>query len=74
MNKSVDEQIGAKVGELREQASMSIDTVAQACGLTSKEYTDSEAGVRRFSIPELFELCNVFGVSLSDIFGDRPSR
>ena len=65
----MDEKIGARVRELRRQASMNVTDAAMICGLSHNQYLDSESGKRRFSSHELFKLCDRLDTTLTDILG-----
>ena len=65
-----DKEIGARIRQLREQASISVSDAARICELELSEYQDGEAGTRSFSSRELFKICGELRVSLSDIFAE----
>ena len=68
----MDKSVGAKVRELRLQASMSAVDAARICGLELKEYLDGEAGARRLSARELYKLCRELQVPMTNFFDDLP--
>jgi transcriptional regulator with XRE-family HTH domain len=68
MSESIDAIIGSKVRELRDRASILQSDAARACDLSLSDYRSSEAGIRRFSTRELFQLSGELNASLADIF------
>lgn len=68
MQNKIDKQIGNRVRHIREKEGIVVDDAAFACQLEVQEYLDSESGLRRFSVLELANLCDLLDATFTEIF------
>lgn len=68
MQNTVDIQIGKRIANHRQLGSISLQSAAARCGLSTEDYLAGEQGQRRFQAGELFELATYFNVRFSTFF------
>lgn len=69
MVNTADNQIGERIQRYRLAASLDAQDVADACGLSLKDYEAGEAGERSFAAAELLNIGQKVGFRLTDILG-----
>jgi transcriptional regulator with XRE-family HTH domain len=61
-------KVGARLRELREGKTMSMDDVAAECGINKKQIYLIEKGKNNITISTLEVLANTFGITLAELF------
>lgn len=68
---NLDEFIRKRIKELRQNADLSINSLAYKCGISQSYLRDIELGNKRtISVEKLFYICAELNISLSDFFNE----
>ena len=66
-------QIGERLKGLRESLDLSVQEMAETCGVTGGEYLKMEAGENDLSVSRLYKLSQKYGIALDALmFGEEP--
>ena len=66
-------QIGERLKGLRESLDVSVQEMAETCGVTEEKYLKMEGGESDLAVSRLYKLSRKYGVSLDVLmFGEEP--
>ena len=66
-------QIGERLKGLRESLDLSVEEMAETCGVTEEKYLKMEAGENDLSVSRLYKLSQKYGIALDALmFGEEP--
>ena len=66
-------QIGERLKGLRESLDLSVQEMAETCGVTEENYLKMEAGENDLSVSRLYKLSQKYGIALDALmFGEEP--
>jgi DNA-binding XRE family transcriptional regulator len=65
--------VGRRMRELRNQAGLTQEAVAEAAGLTRQFYLAVEAGQRTLSLDHVFAIADALGAGPRDFFANLPA-
>ena len=66
-------QIGERLKGLRESLDLSVQEMAETCGVTEEKYLKMEAGENDLSVSRLYKLSQKYGIALDALmFGEEP--
>ena len=72
MNEEI-KQIAERLKGLRDVLELSVDNVAEKCGISSDKYSELESGTVDISVSVLHRISQAYGVELTTLmFGDEP--
>ncbi len=67
-------ELADRIKALRELSGISIEELAQTCGLSSEEYIELESGTKDFNFTFIYKCAQSFGVDVTDILrGSSPT-
>jgi transcriptional regulator with XRE-family HTH domain len=69
-----DIEVGRRVRALRLERDMSQTALADRLGLTFQQVQKYEKGVNRIGAGRLQTISEIFGVSITDLFGNAPTK
>lgn len=74
MNKAIGEQLANKVRELREEANLTQDQVAEKLGMSRATYIAVETGRRDLSASEIADVATMYKITMPELFGQRRNN
>ncbi len=74
MNKAIGEQLVNKVRELREEANLTQDQVAEKLGMSRATYIAVETGRRDLSASEIADVAAMYKITMPELFGQRRNN
>ena len=69
-SQDIDRHVGLKVAQLRQTRGMSQTALADQLGVSFQQVQKYEKGANRISASRLFQMSEVFGCTVSDLFPD----
>lgn len=73
MEEEAIKQIGERLRGLRDVLELSVDELAQTCGITNDEYLEMERGEGELHVSNLQKIAKKYGISLDELmFGEEP--
>ena len=70
----IDRPLGAKIAELRTLAGLTRRQLARCLGVSESQVQHGEEGDNRFSASQVWQICRVLSVSVSDVFSGLPTH
>ena len=74
MNKAIGEQLANKVRELREEANLTQDQVAEKLGMSRATYIAVETGRRDLSASEIADVAAMYKITMPELFGQKRNN
>lgn len=74
MNKVIGEQLANKVRELREEANLTQDQVAEKLGMSRATYIAVETGKRDLSASEITDIATMYEITMPELFGQKRNN
>lgn len=74
MNKVIGEQLANKVRELREEANLTQDQVAEKLGMSRATYIAVETGKRDLSASEIADIATMYEITMPELFGQKRNN
>lgn len=72
MTKHINEVVGQRIRDLRNEQDISQETLAQRLGISRATLVELEAGRRPLNVPEAQALSDIFGLPMGDIVSAAP--